>query len=52
MKMKRKPLIAKVVMWIAAELILSNLGMDTLADYSEFIFDARSTLWPSYIAKA
>lgn len=52
--MKRiwKPLITKIVMWLAAELILTSLGMDTLADYGEFVFDARSTLWPSALAGA
>lgn len=35
-------LIAKTVIWLAAEILLNCLGMDDLADYSEFIFESNS----------
>ena len=31
--------LGRVFVWIAAEVILSVLGIDDLADYSEFVFD-------------
>jgi hypothetical protein len=42
MWMKWKTPIAKVAVWILLELILNLLGLDTLADYSEFLFHTRS----------
>jgi hypothetical protein len=42
MRMKWKTLIAKVAVWILLELILNFLGLDNLADYSEFLFQTRS----------
>ena len=32
-------LIAKIVIWLAAEILLSFLGLDDLADYSEFVYE-------------
>ena len=32
----KNKLIAKIVIWLAAEILLNFLGMDDLADYSEF----------------
>ena len=29
----------KFFVWLAAEIVLSMLGIDDLADYSEFLFD-------------
>ena len=34
-----KTLLSKSLIWIVAEILLSCLGVDTLADYSEFVFD-------------
>lgn len=39
MQVKWKKLLTKTVVWLAAEILLNFLGMDNLADYSEFIFD-------------
>ena len=39
MHTKRKKLLAHIVVWLAAEICLSYLGLDDLADYSEFIFE-------------
>ena len=39
MKTQWKKVCIKVTAWVAAEIILNLLGLDNLADYSEFIFD-------------
>lgn len=33
-----KTLLAKTTVWLAVEILLNFLGLDNLADYSEFIF--------------
>ncbi len=33
----------RVTVWLAAEIILNCLGIDNLADYSEFVFE-RNTI--------
>ena len=38
----KNKLIAKMVIWLAAEILLNFLGIDDLADYSEFIFENNS----------
>jgi hypothetical protein len=38
MQIKWKILIVKITIWLAAEICLNFLGLDSLADYSEFIF--------------
>ena len=35
-------LIAKTVIWLAAEILFNFLGIDDLADYSEFVFENNS----------
>ena len=37
MKVKWKKLFALVVMWLATEIFLNFLGVDDIADYSEFV---------------
>ena len=39
MHKKRKKLLAHIVVWLAAEICFSFLGIDDLADYSEFVFE-------------
>ncbi|MGK7878134.1 MAG: hypothetical protein AB4426_33955 [Xenococcaceae cyanobacterium] len=39
MQLKWKKLIAKIVIWLAAEILLNLVGIDDFADYSEFIFE-------------
>ncbi len=34
-------LLQKTLIWLAAEIILNSLGVDTLADYSEFVFTTK-----------
>ena len=36
--------IAKTVIWLAAEILLNFLGIDDLADYSEFVFENNALL--------
>jgi hypothetical protein len=38
MKVRWKQFILKLTVWMAAECILSLVGTDYLADYSEFIY--------------
>ena len=37
MQFKWKKLIVRTLIWLAVEIYLSLLGLDTLADYGEFI---------------
>jgi hypothetical protein len=39
MKSQRRQLFLKTTTWLIAEVILNLVGLDNLADYSEFIFD-------------
>ena len=38
MRVRWKKLLAKTLVWVVAEVLLTLLGLDNLADYSEFIF--------------
>ena len=39
MTVQWKKLLVRTAVWLAAELCLNFLGLDEMADYSEFIFD-------------
>ncbi len=39
MKIRWKILILKTIIWLVAEIVLNFLGLDNLADDSEFIFE-------------
>ena len=39
MKVRWKILFTKILIWLAAEIILNSMGLDILADYSEFMLD-------------
>jgi preprotein translocase subunit SecG len=39
MKTQWKRLLVKTTVWLAAEIILNLLGLDNLADYSEFVYE-------------
>ena len=39
MEIHWKKLLAKAAVWLMAEILLTLLGLDDLADYSEFIFE-------------
>jgi len=42
-----KNLLIKTVLWLVVEVILTLLGLDNIADYSEFVFGQDTTA--SYI---
>jgi hypothetical protein len=55
MKMQWKNRWVKVTIWLVTEIFLNLLGLDNLADYSEFIFEqemAIATHQPQMIALA
>lgn len=35
----KNKLIAKAVIWLATEILFNFMGIDDLADYSEFVFE-------------
>lgn len=39
MQVRWKKLITQTLIWLLAELLLNFLGLDDLADYSEFLFE-------------
>ncbi|WP_019503503.1 hypothetical protein [Pleurocapsa sp. PCC 7319] len=39
MQVKWKKLIVKTTVWLFIEVLFSFLGLDNLADYSEFVFE-------------
>lgn len=41
MQVKWRELLLKTSIWLSAEIMLSLIGLDNLADYSEFIFQHR-----------
>lgn len=42
MKVKFCPLAFKLSIWITAELFLGSVGLDQLADYSEYLTDKNA----------
>lgn len=40
----RGSLLSRFFIWIIAEIFLSILGMDDLADYSEFVFERNKLM--------
>ncbi len=45
MKVKWRKLIANILIWAIAEVALNFIGLDTLADYSEFIQDRHKIVY-------
>ena len=41
MRVQWKQLLLKALIWLAAESLLTFLGIDNLADYSEFLFEMK-----------
>ena len=39
MEVKWKKLIFRVSVWLTLEIFFNHVGLDTIADYSEFIFE-------------
>jgi hypothetical protein len=44
LSVKWKPFLTRVVCWAIAEVLLTLLGLDNLADYSEYLSDRHSTI--------
>jgi hypothetical protein len=44
MKTQWKKAWVKTAMWLVTEIVLNLLGLDNLADYSEFLFEKEITL--------
>ena len=42
MQIRWKKLLSKTLIWLVAEILLNSIGLDTLADYSEFVFDKNA----------
>ena len=42
-------IIAKLMFWLLAEIVLNSTGVDDLADYSEFVFDKKLFVSLSYV---
>ena len=41
MPIRWKKLLHTTLIWLAAEILLNSLGVDTLADYGEFVFTTK-----------
>lgn len=46
MRFNWKKLVAQTVFWLVAETLLNFVGIDGLADYSEFVFQNNSVISP------
>ena len=44
MKIRWKKLLTSSLVWLTAEICFNCLGLDTIADYSEFVFDRNYVL--------
>ena len=42
-------IIAKLTFWLVAEIVLNCMGIDDLADYSEFVFDKKLIAHLSFV---
>ena len=42
MQIRWKTLLTKTLIWLLAEILFNSIGLDTLADYSEFVFDNKT----------
>ena len=42
MHIRWKKLFTHTFIWLVAEIILNSIGIDTLADYSEFVFAQKA----------
>ena len=41
MKTKWSNLVLKIIIWLSGEIYLTAIGLDNLADYSEFVFQYK-----------
>jgi hypothetical protein len=47
MNVRWNQLIIKITIWVAGEVLLNVMGLDTLADYSEFFFEHQESFFVS-----
>ena len=47
MKVRWKKLLTNLLFWLAIEIFLNSIGLDTLAAYGEFIFDRQTVVSPA-----
>ena len=40
-----RKLYIKIILWLGAELLLTLIGLDDLADYSEFLYEQKEAPW-------
>ncbi|ACB49772.1 hypothetical protein cce_0421 [Crocosphaera subtropica ATCC 51142] len=45
MKISWKKLLIQTSVWITSEIVLNLIGLDNIADYSEFIFKQKETIF-------
>ncbi len=50
MKIRWKKLLTNSFIWISAEIFFNCLGLDTIADYSEFVFDRNYASSPQVVS--
>ncbi|NJO79042.1 MAG: hypothetical protein HC827_11335 [Cyanobacteria bacterium RM1_2_2] len=43
-KRKHRSILLEAILWAIAEIILSSAGLDTLADYSEFLVNQKAPI--------
>lgn len=39
MKVEWKKMVVKITVWVVAEIILNLIGLDNLANYTEFVYE-------------
>ena len=42
MEIRWKILLTKTLVWLSVEIVLNFIGLDTIADYSEFVFNKHT----------
>ena len=52
MSVTLRTLLTKLLFWLAAEIVLNLVGLDNLADYSEFITNQTSGSGPNSTANS
>ncbi len=45
MKLQWKKFFVKTTVWLAAEIVLNLVGLDNIADYSEFIYEQDAAVF-------
>jgi preprotein translocase subunit SecG len=51
MKIQWQKILVKITFWLIVEIILNLLGLDNLADYSEFVFEGHSMAGNNYTSQ-